>query len=195
MSKILNIEDCEAGSIKDILHPNKLNLNIKTVAGSKKIKPNVNIQLTRIDENYPNNPTLYSSQTTESGFTNINSILEGAYLIQIKNKKFYKEELHLFKNNDSICFQLPRFQIFKKHIEVENKLIERLNWLFRYDSKFCFSCKNGYDENKRYYCKRCEKYFCYKHRLPENHGCGGNLKSPSKDLRTIYSRNGTEIRY
>jgi hypothetical protein len=195
MSKVVSYEQCRIDSIKLLLNPKKIDIKIKTLFGSNKIKSKTNIMFTRLDINFPNNPTVYSSFTDEEGLAKLNSILEGAYLIQIKKGRYYREELHLLENNETITFKLPRFQIFKKYIKANDELVQRLNWLYRFDSKYCFICKTNYQDNKRYYCKRCGKHFCQQHRIPENHGCKENLNSPTKDFRTIYSRGETEIRY
>jgi len=42
----------------------------------------------------------------------------------------------------------------------------------------------------RFLCPYCKKWHCPEHRLPENHGCGGNPPSLPSSHREIFSRGG-----
>ena len=43
------------------------------------------------------------------------------------------------------------------------------------NSNKCAYCGESFD-HLPFYCRRCDKYFCTKHRLPENHNCSGFKK-------------------
>jgi len=59
---------------------------------------------------------------------------------------------------------------------------------------FCTFCKKKINSITGFFCKYCKKWFCAEHRLPENHKCKGNLKSPSAEYRVIYNGKTTTFK-
>jgi len=177
--------------IKDSLNLKKYSFSVTTS------KPRVKIKLTRLDETYNEGKIQLIKKTDKDGYINFNSISEGAYLMNSSKNRYSSSNIFILKGDDSINIKIPRITLFKKRNEVDSYIIERYVWEFRRDRKYCRICQIKYDNDKirRYKCKKCGKLFCGEHRVPESHGCEFEVHSPSKDFRTIYHGNKTEIRY
>jgi len=52
----------------------------------------------------------------------------------------------------------------------------------------CFKCHNELNYPRSdFLCRYCNHRFCSVHRLPEDHNCTGNPRSPPKDIMEIWT--------
>jgi len=175
-----------------ILNPKKISLTITTTNALGRKWKNVNVKLIRIDDYFYHNPKEIEGVTNDDGILKFNSILEGAYLVQISTKKVFLEEVHVIRKNELIKIKIPSiFGWFHKEKELNVEELRNFYEKFRTDKEVCFKCKKPYKSyTDRFLCKYCGKYFCSEHRLPENHDCWGEPKAPSGGFREIHTKNG-----
>ncbi|MBR9675374.1 hypothetical protein GOV05_00005 [Candidatus Woesearchaeota archaeon] len=58
----------------------------------------------------------------------------------------------------------------------------------------CTICNNSFTQfSDKFFCSYCNKVHCTKHRIPEDHKCTGNPKSPPKTHRESSSRGGRVV--
>lgn len=178
---------------KAIPSPKRISLTIVTTNRFGRKWSNVNINLIRVDDYFYHKPKEVSGVTDERGRSTFKSILEGGYLIQVSTKKVILEELHVLKEDKTIKIKLPSiFGWRRKKMTLNGKLIEEFYEELRTDKEFCFKCKSKYKTGVDVFkCRYCEKYFCSKHKLPEEHNCWGEPKAPPSGLREIIT--GDEI--
>ena len=172
----------EVEAISNISNPEKVSLTVitKNLLGRK--WPNVNVQLTRIDDCYYHNIPVEIIRTTDGeGKCVFESILEGDYLIHISTKRVFLEKLYTIQKDETIDIRLPSvFGWFRKGKRVEEDKVRE---------EICFECRMRFKGFKdKFRCKYCGEYFCSEHRLPEKHNCRGDPKSPPHSYRIIYSK-------
>jgi tRNA(Ile2) C34 agmatinyltransferase TiaS len=181
--------------MEPLLNPKKISLTIevKNFIGIK--QKNVNLKLIRIDDYLYYKPKEYESKTDEEGIANFNSILEGAYLVQILKNKILVEKILEVRKNDTIEIRLPiMFGLFKKEQKVSDEEVNKIYEKYRIDTYVCFKCKNKYKSwTDKFLCKYCKKYFCSKHRLPEEHNCWGEPKALPSGYNVIFSSGQTIV--
>jgi len=181
--------------VEPLLNPKKISLTIevKNLIGLK--QKNVNLKLIRIDDYFYHKPKEYETKINEESVANFKSILEGAYLVQTLKNKILVEEILEIRKNDTIKIRLPTiFGLFKKEQKVSDEKIKKIYQKYRLDTDVCFTCNNKYKSwSDKFLCKYCEKYFCSKHRLPEEHNCWGEPKAPPGGYRVIFSGGQTSV--
>lgn len=157
---------------------------------------NVNIILRKIDDYYYINPLIDGANTNKKGFSKID-LLEGVYLIKIFKKKYYEEKIiKVRKNKKQIIIWAPfLFEFSYREKIVDQDIIRKFYEIYRTDKKRCFKCNKQYKGLLDIFlCHFCKKYFCSKHRLPENHECLGEPRSPPGGYMETWSRKGKTIR-
>ncbi len=162
-------------------------------------QPNLKVNLYRIDDDiFEDNPNILHFITNDEGVIN-KSIPEGVYVAQIvKRKSIFEKVIDTYKKKFFIITTPITFGLFSKKYEISMDKIQEIYEQQRTDLKFCFKCKKRYSSlSDRFKCNYCGKYFCIKHRLPENHNCKGmnNIKSPPSSLREIHTASGKIIAY
>ncbi len=175
--------------------PRKASLTITTTNIIGRKWGHINVKLIRIDDYFYYKRKEIENKTNEEGVLNLKSILDGAYLIQTSIKRVFSEEIHIITKDETIRIKLPSlFGWFYKKKKINENELRNIYEKFRTDIELCFKCKKNYKGyTDKFKCKYCKKYFCSDHRLPENHSCWGNPKSPSGGYRVIYSHGKTRV--
>jgi len=83
---------------------------------------------------------------------------------------------------------------FDNHFCIPSKKRKKLDIVLEHKMKMsCEFCDKGIDDLNSYFCKYCKRWFCEKHRLPENHKCIGKPKNNLPPAGRInYSKDKTE---
>ena len=112
------------------------------------------------------------------------------YIFRLKKGKKDYEKLILSEQNIKLPFSFTIFFRSKKiPLNERHKLAEKYRW----DRKKCYQCKKRYTNFINIFeCPYCNRIFCEKHRIPENHNCK-NPKKPEEYKkgsggRIIYSK-------
>lgn len=157
----------------NLLNPKDVSFQITlTNEGRKKLK-NVEVNIKRIDDDFPEKSFNTRSKTDNNGFVDFGKIKEGGYLIQIHYRKLFYEFTQELDNDYHLNLKLhTRFGFGKKEIRVPSDVISQLYYKYRSDTKYCYKCKIERDLAKGWWkCKECNRHYCPDCRLPENHNC------------------------
>jgi len=157
---------------------------------------NANIKLIKIDDNFYHNPEITEGKTNDKGIANFN-ISVGTYFIEVSTKKVVVQKIITTEADDTFTVRMPSLFGFIKMEKIvsegfRNKFYEKA----RTDYEKCFFCKKHYEKSvagsfaDRFKCRYCEKYYCYEHRIPENHKCWGNPRAPHVNFTEIHHGSG-----
>jgi predicted nucleic acid binding AN1-type Zn finger protein len=176
--------------------PKSYNLNLIFKNIFRRQMPNVQVTLTIIDNDFFPFPIEQEDISNKSGELHFHNLKKGNYLLTAKRKNVEIQRIiDLDQKNQEEVIILPtilgllkitqRFSQNELEKEYENQ---------RTDYQKCNFCGKKYQNSTdRFRCKYCDKCFCTKHRLPENHNCTGSPQTPKGGYRVVYSKKNHTI--
>lgn len=167
-------------------------LKIKSINSLGRPISNHSIKLMLIDDDYYSpKRNDFSTKTNKKGEAEV-GIPKGTYLIKATTNKTFIEKIQKIKKNTNIIIKVPlNLGIFSRTKKISENKIRNIYEKNRTDNDKCFKCKAKYKSfGDRFLCRYCQKHFCSKHRLPENHDCWGEPKAPSGGFREIHEHSG-----